>query len=64
MYGVRSFLLKHGCIFQCVGELQLVSGCSDLFHNREGADALVVELLLWSRKMKVVESNQTLSPTW
>ncbi len=34
-------------------EPQLVSGGSCLFEDREGADALVVELLLWSREVKV-----------
>ncbi len=34
-------------------ELQLISGGSHLFENREGTDAFVVELLLWLRKVEV-----------
>ncbi len=35
------------------GELKLISSCSDLFKDREGADVLVVELLLGSWKVEV-----------
>ncbi len=34
-------------------ELQLISGCSSLAFDHEGADALVVELLLWSWEVEV-----------